>query len=123
MKLVASSSQEPNRQDFNEIQESEDMLDYEKMLKARGKEEKPSVNLEGEVRSEFAEIVGASPALKATLNLVSVVARTDSSVLILGETGTGKELIARAIHNLNDRRERPAGPETCGNCRTSLSGQ
>jgi formate hydrogenlyase transcriptional activator len=53
----------------------------------------------------FREIVGESPALKTTLDLVSVVAPADSSVLILGETGTGKELIARAIHNLSSRRE------------------
>jgi formate hydrogenlyase transcriptional activator len=50
--------------------------------------------------------VGESPALKATLQLVSVVAPTDSSVLILGETGTGKELIARALHDLSSRRDR-----------------
>lgn len=59
------------------------------------------------IRAEFEEIVGESPALKTTLNLVSVVAPTDSSVLLLGETGTGKELVARAIHNLSSRRERP----------------
>jgi formate hydrogenlyase transcriptional activator len=52
------------------------------------------------------EIVGDSPVLKMTLDLVSVVAPTGSSVLILGETGTGKELIARAIHTLSGRRER-----------------
>jgi formate hydrogenlyase transcriptional activator len=57
-------------------------------------------------RTKFGEIVGESPALKAALNLVSIVATTDSSVLIMGETGTGKELIARAIHNLSGRRER-----------------
>src|SRR5690349_1988243 len=56
--------------------------------------------------AEFGDIVGESPALKTALNLVSVVAPTDSSVLVLGETGTGKELIARAIHNLSSRRER-----------------
>jgi formate hydrogenlyase transcriptional activator len=50
--------------------------------------------------------VGESPALKAALQLVSVVAPTDSSVPILGETGTGKELIARAVHDLSSRRER-----------------
>jgi len=56
--------------------------------------------------ARFGDIVGESPALKTALNLVSVVAPTDSSVLVLGETGTGKELIARAIHNLSSRRER-----------------
>ncbi len=55
---------------------------------------------------KFREIVGESAALKTTLGLVSVVAPADSSVLILGETGTGKELIARAIHNLSKRRDR-----------------
>jgi DNA-binding NtrC family response regulator len=52
--------------------------------------------LEEEIRAEVGKIVGESPALKTALSLVSVVAPTDSSVLILGETGTGKELIARA---------------------------
>jgi formate hydrogenlyase transcriptional activator len=50
-------------------------------------------------------IIGASPALRTALDLVSVVAPTDSSVLILGETGTGKELVARAVHNLSNRRD------------------
>ncbi|HTV04083.1 MAG TPA: sigma 54-interacting transcriptional regulator [Acidobacteriaceae bacterium] len=66
----------------------------------------PGRCLEKEVCAEFHELVGESPALRRALDLVSVVAPTDSRVLIVGETGTGKELIARAIHNLSDRRER-----------------
>ncbi len=63
--------------------------------------------LERELDQQFADIVGKSRALRKTLTAVATVAPTDSSVLILGETGTGKELIARAIHNLGPRRERP----------------
>jgi formate hydrogenlyase transcriptional activator len=59
------------------------------------------------VRLEFAEIVGDSPALKNALDLLCTVAPTDSSVLILGETGTGKELVARATHRLSGRSEKP----------------
>jgi len=59
------------------------------------------------VSAEFSEIVGETPALKTALDLVSVVAPTDSSVLILGETGSGKELVARAIHRLSGRSEKP----------------
>jgi len=55
----------------------------------------------------FEGIVGKSAALRRALEEVQVVAPTDSGVLILGETGTGKELIARAIHNLSARRDRP----------------
>jgi formate hydrogenlyase transcriptional activator len=62
--------------------------------------------LEPEIRAKFGEIIGDSPALKTALNLVSLVAPTDSSVMIQGETGTGKELVARAIHNLSSRRDR-----------------
>ena len=84
----------------------ENALDYEKAIGDKDKETKQRLYLEEEIRAEFGDIVGESPALKTALNLVSVVAPTDSSVLILGETGTGKELIARAIHNLSSRRER-----------------
>src|SRR4030095_3310499 len=62
---------------------------------------------EGKVGVESKEIVGESPALKTALDLLSVVAPTDSSVLILGETGTGKELVARAVHRLSGRSEKP----------------
>jgi formate hydrogenlyase transcriptional activator len=64
--------------------------------------------LEDELRTEynFEEIIGESAPLKRVLKQVETVAPTDATVLILGETGTGKELIARAIHNLSSRRER-----------------
>jgi formate hydrogenlyase transcriptional activator len=64
--------------------------------------------LESEIRSElkFEDIVGDSAALRKVLDQVSVVAPTRSTVLLHGETGTGKELIARAIHNVSTRRER-----------------
>ena len=81
-------------------------LDYENPIKIRDKETKQRLYFEEEIHPEFREVVGKSPALKTALNLVSMVAPTDTSVLILGETGTGKELIARAIHNLSGRRER-----------------
>src|SRR5580704_15926769 len=55
----------------------------------------------------FEEIIGRSPALKSVLVDVERVSPTDSTVLVLGETGTGKELIARAIHNISARRGRP----------------
>ncbi|HUL17586.1 MAG TPA: sigma 54-interacting transcriptional regulator [Terriglobales bacterium] len=64
-------------------------------------------NLEEKTRAEFGEIIGESAALNGTLKLVSVVAPTDSSVLIMGETGTGKELIARAIQKLSSRSQKP----------------
>jgi len=84
----------------------ENALDYEKAIKERDKEAKQRLYLEEEIRSEFTEIVGESPTLRAALSLASVVAPTDSSVLIHGETGTGKELVARAIHKLSSRSEK-----------------
>ena len=68
----------------------------------------------------FEEIIGESPALKRTLKQVEIVAPTDSTVLLLGETGTGKELIARAIHNLSFRRERTLVKVNCAAIPTGL---
>ncbi len=64
--------------------------------------------LEGEIQTElgFEEIIGQSPALLEVLKNVRVVAPTDSSVLLLGETGTGKELVARSVHSLSSRRDK-----------------
>jgi formate hydrogenlyase transcriptional activator len=68
----------------------------------------------------FEEIVGRSPALRSVLQEIDTVAPTDSSVLIYGETGTGKELIARAIHNLSERRERTLVKVNCAAIPTGL---
>ena len=83
----------------------ENALEYEKAIRDRDKETEQRLYLEEEIRSQFGAIIGESPVLRAALDLVSVVAPTDSGVLILGETGTGKELIARAIHDLSARRD------------------
>jgi transcriptional regulator with GAF, ATPase, and Fis domain len=68
----------------------------------------------------FEEIVGASPALRAVLSSVVKVAPTDSTVLISGETGTGKELIARAIHRRSPRSERAFVSVNCAAIPPSL---
>jgi len=84
----------------------ENTLEYEKATKDRDKETKQRRYLEEEIRAEFGEIIGEGPSLKTALSLVAVVAPTDSTVLIQGETGTGKELVARAIHKLSSRSEK-----------------
>ena len=74
-----------------------------------------NVYLQEEIQGEhnFAEMVGGSPALLAVLRQVEQVAATDSTVLVLGETGTGKELIARAVHSRSARRDRPLVKVNC----------
>jgi predicted ATPase/transcriptional regulator with GAF, ATPase, and Fis domain len=81
-----------------------------------------NVYLQEEIRREhnFEEIVGGSPALLNVLQQVELVAPTDATALILGETGTGKELIARAIHNRSARKDRPLVKVNCGAISTGL---
>ncbi len=82
------------------------MQSYEEIATLKARLEKENIYLKEEICSEhnFEEIVGNSPALLEVLRAVAQVAPTDSTVLIQGETGTGKELIARAIHNLSPRK-------------------
>jgi formate hydrogenlyase transcriptional activator len=82
---------------------------YEELQSLRDRLARENVYLQEEIRREhpFEELVGSSPVLLAILRQVEQVAPADTSVLILGETGTGKELIARAIHNRSARRDRP----------------
>ncbi len=73
-----------------------------------------SLALEEEAEPQFKGIIGRSPALRALLGQVAVVAPTDSTVLITGETGSGKELIAQAIHDASPRRQGPLIKVNCG---------
>jgi formate hydrogenlyase transcriptional activator len=84
----------------------ENALAYGQITALKDKLAQEKLYLEDEIRSElnFEEIVGKSEALRYVLKQVETVAPTDSTVLIYGETGTGKELIARALHNLGSRR-------------------
>jgi formate hydrogenlyase transcriptional activator len=99
-----------NAQAYRQITELKDKLATEKLY------------LEEEIRTEhnFDEIVGESAALRRVLKEVETVAPTDSTVLIRGETGTGKELIARALHQLSPRRDRTFVKLNCAAIPTGL---
>ena len=100
----------------------ENALAFEEIAELKNKLAEEKLYLEDEIRTEynFEEIIGDSPALKALLAQVETVAPTDSTVLIEGETGTGKELIARAIHNLSPRRDRTFVKINCAAIPTGL---
>ena len=86
----------------------ENCLAYREVSELKERLAQENLYLEQEIRGdiEFGEIVGNSPALKHVLHLVETVAPTDSTVLLLGETGTGKELVARAVHEHSRRKDR-----------------
>jgi len=95
---------------------------YQEISSLRDKLAKEKLYLEEEIQTayNFEEIVGDSRALKLVLKDVQTVAATDSTVLILGETGSGKELVARALHNRSDRRERTFVKLNCAAIPTGL---
>jgi formate hydrogenlyase transcriptional activator len=95
---------------------------YQEIAGLKDKLAKEKLYLEEEIQTayNFEEIVGDSRTLKQVLKQVQTVAKTDSTVLILGETGSGKELIARALHNLSDRRERTFVKLNCAAIPTGL---
>ena len=95
---------------------------YQEISSLRDKLAKEKLYLEEEIQTEynFEEIIGDSRALKLVLKEVQTVAATDSTVLILGETGSGKELVARALHNRSNRRERTFVKLNCAAIPTGL---
>jgi formate hydrogenlyase transcriptional activator len=94
----------------------ENMREYEEIDRLKAQLERENVYLQEEITDHhnFKEIVGSSPALLAALRTIDRVAPTDSTVLILEETGTGKELVARAIHRRSPRHRHPLVKVNCG---------
>jgi formate hydrogenlyase transcriptional activator len=100
----------------------ENALAYGQVVDRANKLTEEKLYLQDEIRTEhnFEEIIGESSILKHILHQVQTVAPTNSTVLIQGETGTGKELFARAIHNLSGRRERTLVKVNCAAIPTGL---
>lgn len=100
----------------------ENAVAYNKIAELKEKLTQEKLYLEDEIRTElnFEEIVGKSTALRRVLQQVATVAPTDSTVLIYGETGTGKELVARAIHNLSSRQSNAFVKLNCAAIPTGL---
>jgi len=100
----------------------ENMLAYEEIASLKARLEQENIYLQEEIRTEhnFEEIVGQSAAIRKALQAVETVAPTDATVLILGETGTGKELIARAVHDLSPQKDKPLVKVNCAALASTL---
>jgi PAS domain S-box-containing protein len=121
-RLIRSASGQPERMlgvnfDITErIRADESLMSAlaeVKQLKDRLQEENIYLREEIKLEHNFSEIVGHSDAIKYVLHKIEQVAPTDSTVLIMGETGTGKELVARAIHSASQRQDRPLVKVNC----------
>jgi len=128
---VARLSENPFTEDDAELLTSvgkqvaiavENALAYREIDALKNKLQEEKLYLQEEIRTEynFEEIIGTSATLKRALQDVETVAPTDSTVLIFGETGTGKELIARALHNLSGRAEHTLVKVNCAAIPTGL---
>jgi formate hydrogenlyase transcriptional activator len=112
---VPSSISRPETRDASESREKEksNVLDTPRIKEIGEERDEQFCTDELGVKHNVEEVVGRSAALRAVLNQVEIVAPTDSTVLVFGETGTGKELIARAVHNLSERRGLPLVKVNC----------
>ena len=110
--------------DISERKEAEARLEFamNEIASLKDKLEIENQYLQEEIKTEqnFGEIIGKSSAIKKVLSKVEQVADTNATVLILGETGTGKELFARAIHNLSSRRDRVLVKVNCATLHSNL---
>ncbi len=93
----------------------ENVLAYEEIAELKARLEQENIYLREEIKTEynFEEIVGQGPAIRKVLKAIETVAPTEATVLILGETGTGKELVARAVHNLIPPKDKPLVKVNC----------
>ena len=119
-----SGDQDPSQRRFEQVISYSPALEsaYREIAELKDKLAQEKLYLEDEIRGEidFEGIVGQSSALRHVLSLVETVAPSDSTVLLLGETGTGKELIARAIHDRSHRKERTFVKLNCAAIPTGL---
>ena len=118
------SGEHANQRRFDQVTSYSSALElaYREIAELKDKLAQQKLYLEDEIRGEmdFEGIVGQSSALRHVLNLVETVAPSDSTVLLLGETGTGKELIARAIHERSRRKDRTFVKLNCAAIPTGL---
>jgi len=98
------------------------ILAYEEIRSLKDQLERENVYLKEEIRAamDFKELVGETPSLQKTLKAIEKVAATDSTVLVTGETGTGKDLVALAIHHLSPRKDKPLIKVNCAALPPSL---